>query len=51
MKENIKQVLKGVSTLKVGMEYKIEKNLALRLGYNYVSPMYNTNGYKDGTLN
>lgn len=50
MKENIRQVLKGVSTLKVGVEYKPEKNLALRVGYNYVSPMYNANGYKDGTI-
>jgi hypothetical protein len=50
MKENIKQVLKGVSTFKVGVEYKPEKNLAVRLGYNYVSPMYNKAGYKDGTI-
>ena len=24
--------------------------LAVRLGYNYVSPMYNKDGFKDGTL-
>lgn len=51
MKNNIKTVLKGVSTLKIGAEYKPTRNVALRLGYNYVSPMYNKNGYKDGTLN
>lgn len=51
MKGNIKNVLKGVSTVKVGAEYKPMPNLAVRLGYNYVSPMYNKNGYKDGTLN
>ena len=51
MKGSIKNVLKGVSTLKVGAEYKPIQNLAVRLGYNYVSPMYNKAGYKDGTLN
>lgn len=51
MKSNIKSVLRGVSTLKVGAEYKPVKNLALRLGYNYVSPMYEKSGFKDGTLN
>ncbi len=50
MKSNIKQVLKGVSTLKVGVEYKPTRDLALRVGYNYVSPMYNSKGYKDGTI-
>lgn len=49
MKDNIKSVLKGVSTLKVGVEYKPIANVALRLGYNYVSPMYNMKGYKDCT--
>lgn len=32
--------LKGVSTFKVGAEYKPIDMLAIRLGYNYVSPMY-----------
>ncbi len=50
MKSNIKKVLKGVSTLKAGVEYKPTKDLALRIGYNYVSPMYNNKGYKDGTI-
>lgn len=50
MKQNIKQSLKGVHTLKLGMEFKPERNWAVRLGYNYVSPMYNTEGLKDGTI-
>lgn len=50
MKQNIKQSLKGVHTLKLGMEFKQERNWAVRLGYNYVSPMYNTEGLKDGTI-
>ena len=50
MKQNIKNSLKGVHTVKVGMEFKPEKNFAVRLGYNYQSAMYNKNGYKDGTL-
>lgn len=51
MKQNIKQSLKGVHTLKLGMEFKPERNWAVRLGYNYVSPMYNKEGFKDGTIN
>ncbi len=51
MKQNIKQSLKGVHTLKLGVEFKPERNWAVRLGYNYVSPMYNKEGFKDGTIN
>lgn len=50
MKQNIKNSLKGVHTLKLGMEFKPEKNFAVRLGYNYLSAMYNKNGYRDGTI-
>lgn len=50
MNRHTERTLKGVSTLKLGLEYKPEKNLALRLGYNYVSPMYNKDGFKDGTI-
>lgn len=42
--------LKGVSTIKLGAEYKPSPELAIRLGYNYVSPMYNDNGFKDGSV-
>lgn len=50
MNRHTEETLKGVSTLKLGLEYKPVDNLALRLGYNYVSPMFQKNGYKDGTL-
>ena len=44
------KTLKGVSTLKLGAELKATPEMAVRLGYNYVSPKYNKNGFKDGTL-
>lgn len=39
--------LKGVNTFRVGMEYKVIPQFALRLGYNYSSDMYNKGAYKD----
>lgn len=51
MNKNVKKSLKGVHTLKLGVEFKPEKNFAVRLGYNYLSPMYSKYGYKDGELN
>ena len=42
--------LKSVSTFKVGAEWKATPELALRAGYNYISPMYDKDGFKDGTL-
>lgn len=45
-----REVLKGVSTLKLGVEYKPTTNLTLRAGYNYVSPMYASDGQKDPGL-
>ena len=50
MKQSIKNSLKGVHTLKLGVEFKPEKNFAVRLGYNYLSAMYSKDGYKDGSL-
>lgn len=50
MNEHTKRTLQGVSTLKAGLEYKPAPNFALRLGYNYVAPMFASDGYKDGTL-
>jgi hypothetical protein len=47
MKRNTEQVMKGVSTLKVGAEFKPIPQLALRAGYNYVSAAYDENGYRD----
>lgn len=50
MNDHTEATLKGVHTLKLGLEYKPETNWAIRLGYNYVSPMYEKNGYKDGSV-
>lgn len=50
MKRHTENTLKGVSTVKLGAEFKVDKNIALRLGYNYVSPMYKENGVRDQTL-
>lgn len=50
MNQNTKSTLRGVSTLKVGAEYKPIPMLALRLGYNYVSPMFKQDGYRDQLL-
>ena len=47
MKDHTEKILKGVSTLKFGMEYKPIQQVAFRIGYNYVSPMYNADGFKD----
>ena len=50
MNDHTEKTLKGVSTVKLGMEYKPFDEMAVRFGYNYISPMYNKDGYKDGTL-
>ena len=50
MNAHTKEVLKGVSTLKLGVEYKPVSNVALRMGYNYVSPMYVNDAQKDPGL-
>ena len=47
MKKNIESVLKGVSTFKAGVELKPLPELALRVGYNYASPMYQQTGMKN----
>lgn len=50
MNHHTENTLKGVSTLKFGLEYKPLANLSLRCGYNYVSPAFEEDGYRDGTL-
>jgi hypothetical protein len=50
MNDHTEGTLKGVHTLKLGGEYKPVKDVALRLGYNYVSSMYKKDGFKDGSL-
>ncbi len=50
MNRHTAATLKGVSTLKLGAEFRPSPELAVRFGYNYVSPVYNKDGFKDGTL-
>jgi opacity protein-like surface antigen len=40
MNNHTEQTLKGVYTIKLGGEFKPVPEMAVRLGYNYVSPMY-----------
>ena len=51
MKRHTQKTLNGVSTLKAGVEFKPSNNVALRLGYNYASPIYKEEGVRDQTLN
>ncbi len=51
VKRHTEKTLRGVSTLKLGAEYKVDPMIAVRLGYNYVSPMYQESGVRDLTLN
>ena len=46
MNDHTECTLRGVSTLKLGVEYKPLPQLALRIGYNYISPMYESDGMK-----
>ena len=46
MNGHTERTLKGVSTFKVGLEVKPLSKLAVRAGYNYVSPMYEDYGAK-----
>ncbi len=46
MKRHTEKTLKGVSTLKIGAEFKPDRDLAIRFGYNYVSPMYQSDDQK-----
>ena len=48
--QHTKNTLKGVSTIKAGLEFKPDPSLAVRLGFNYVAPMYDKLGVKDVTL-
>jgi hypothetical protein len=50
MKRQIEKTLKGVSTLKLGAELKPTPQLALRVGYNYISPVYQENAVRDQTV-
>lgn len=46
MNDATKNTLRGVHTLKLGAELKPTADLALRVGYNYVSPMYRKEAQK-----
>lgn len=50
MNEDTKLNLKGVHTVKFGVEYKPIPSFALRAGYNYVSPVFKDNAYRDGHI-
>lgn len=50
MKSEIGAVLRGVHTAKVGMEYRPDPAIAVRLGYNYVSPVYQEGEYRNQTI-
>ena len=50
MNRHTENCLQGVSTLKLGAEFKPMPELAIRAGYNYVSPIYKTNGYRTTSL-
>lgn len=50
MNNHTDMTLKAVSTLKLGMEVKPTDSWAVRLGYNYVSPMYRDGSFRDLTV-
>ena len=50
MNDHTKHSLQGVSTLKLGLEYKPIPLMSLRLGYNYVSPMFKETADRDQTI-
>ena len=50
MKQNTEHSLKGVSTIKVGAEYKPIPEVAIRLGYNYLTSGYKMDGVRDQTV-
>lgn len=50
MNDHTRNSLKGVSTVKLGLEYKPISMLAVRLGYNYVSPMFKESADRDQTI-
>ncbi len=50
MNHHTENTLKAVNTFKVGLEFKPDSKLAVRVGYNYISPMYEDNGFKNGSI-
>lgn len=50
MNANTENMLKGVSLLKLGVEFKPDPSFAVRFGYNFQSAMYNDNSFRDTQL-
>ncbi len=50
MKRNTERSLKGVHTLRAGVEFKPVPEMAVRFGYNYVSSPYEKDGMRDMTI-
>lgn len=50
MNRHTEQTLRGVSTFKVGLEYKPDPSLAVRFGYNYVAPLFEDNAEKNPAI-
>lgn len=50
MNAHTKEILRGVHTIKVGAELRVLPQLSLRAGYNYVSPKFKDNAYRDVTI-
>lgn len=44
-------MLKGVNTVRLGMEYKVIPQFALRAGYNYSTAAFKGDAYKDVAIN
>ena len=40
-------MMKGVNTLRLGLEYKVIPQFALRAGYNYTSAIFHGDAFKD----
>ena len=50
MNAHTQATLKGVHTLKLGAEFKVMPEWSVRLGYNYLSAMFNEDGAKNGSI-
>ncbi len=50
MNQDTKLNLKGVHTVKLGVEVKPVPAFAIRAGYNYVSPQFNKGAFRDGSI-
>lgn len=51
MENTSTSLMKGVSTVRLGAEYKIIPQFALRAGYNYTSAIFDDNACKDLSFN